>query len=62
MSKQPLSEADFGLLSETFISRGLAESAGILRVDSHNGAALVGRDGGADYSVLVFSLFSTWER
>ena len=43
------------LLSASFISPDLARSAGIFRVDSPDGAELVGGNGNADYSGLVFS-------
>jgi hypothetical protein len=42
MNKQPLTEADLKLLSASFISPDLARSAGIFRVDSPDGAELVG--------------------
>jgi hypothetical protein len=55
MNKQPLTGADLRLLSASFISTDLACSAGIFRVDSPDGAELVGRKDKADYSGLVFT-------
>lgn len=54
MNKQGLTEADLKLLSASFISPDLACSAGIFRVDSADGAELVGRNGNADYSGIIF--------
>lgn len=54
MNKLPLTEADLKLLSASFISPGLAQLAGIFRVDSPDGAEIVGRNGNADYSGIVF--------
>ncbi|MFL6211815.1 MAG: DUF3854 domain-containing protein [Pyrinomonadaceae bacterium] len=57
MSKQRLTDADVQLLSAAFIRPALAESAGIFRVDSPAGAELVGRNGNADYSGMVFPYY-----
>lgn len=54
MNKQSLTEADLKLLSASFISPDLTCSAGIFRVDSSDGAELVGRNGNADYSGIIF--------
>lgn len=57
MNKLPLTDADFKLLSASFISPELALSAGIFRVDSPDGAEMVGRNGKADYSGIVFPYY-----
>lgn len=57
MNKHPLTEVDFNRLSASFISPELAQSAGLFRVDSPNGAEIVGRNGSADYSGIVFPYF-----
>jgi hypothetical protein len=57
MNKQPLTEADFNRLSASFICPELAQMAGIFRVDSPDGAEIVGRNGNADYSGIVFPYF-----
>jgi hypothetical protein len=54
MNKQELTDRDLNVLSASFISRELALSSGIFRVDSHDGAEIVGRNGNADYSGLIF--------
>ncbi|MDX6269893.1 MAG: hypothetical protein QOD28_1116 [Acidobacteriota bacterium] len=57
MNKQPLTEADFNRLSASFICPDLAQSAGIFRVDSPDGAEMVGRNGNANYAGIVFPYF-----
>lgn len=57
MNKQPLTEADFKRLSASFICPELAQSAGIFRVDSPDGSEIVGRNGKADYSGIVFTYY-----
>jgi hypothetical protein len=57
MNKQPLTEADFNHLSASFIRPELAQSAGIFRVDSPDGAEVVGRNGNADYAGIVFTYY-----
>ena len=57
MEKESLTEADFRLLSESFISPALAQSAGIFRVDSLIGSKIVGRNGHGDYSGLIFPYY-----
>ncbi|HEX8173977.1 MAG TPA: DUF3854 domain-containing protein [Pyrinomonadaceae bacterium] len=57
MNKQSLTDADVRLLATSFISPALALSAGIFRVDTYNGGLIVGRNGNADYSGLVFPYF-----
>lgn len=54
MNKQPLTAADLENLSASFIPPELAQSAGIFRVDADDGALIVGRNGKADYSGIVF--------
>jgi Domain of unknown function (DUF3854)/AAA domain len=46
--------SDLEKLAKCGISQELAESAGIRRVDSRQGAELVGRNGSADYSGIIF--------
>src|SRR5688572_30074282 len=57
MNKQALTDADFRLLSSSFISPSLAQSAGIFRVDSLIGSEIVGRNGHGDYSGLIFPYY-----
>ena len=49
-----LSEADYATLERSFITRALAKAAGIYRVASLEGRAIVGRKDGGDYSGIVF--------
>src|SRR5436309_1986222 len=55
MNKQALTDADLRLLSASFISPELAQSAGLFRVASYDGGLIVGRNGNADYSGIVFT-------
>jgi hypothetical protein len=55
MNKQSLTDADLRLLSASFISPELAQSAGLFRVDSRDGGLLVGRNGNGDYAGIVFT-------
>jgi hypothetical protein len=57
MNKQELTDRDFSVLSASFISRDLATTAGIFRVDSHDGAEIVGRNGNADYAGIIFPYY-----
>lgn len=57
MNKQALTDSDLSHLSASFISPDLAKSAGIFRVDSYDGGLIVGRNGNADYSGMVFTYF-----
>src|ERR1044071_9562095 len=57
MNKQALTDADLRLLAASFVSPELAQSAGIFRVDSHDGGLIVGRNGNADYAGLIFPYF-----
>jgi hypothetical protein len=57
MNKQSLTDADLRLLSASFISPELAQSAGIFRVDSYDGGLIVGRNGNADYAGIIFPYF-----
>jgi putative DNA primase/helicase len=50
----PLADADFAKLAACGISRELAEQALLRRVDSQEGAAIVGRNGAADCSGILF--------
>lgn len=49
-----LTANDLAALHKSYITPDLAKQAGIFRVDSHEGAALVGRNGRGDYSGIVF--------
>src|SRR5262245_24519078 len=54
---EPLTQADLANLEASFITPELAEVAGLRRVDSPTGAALVGQNGSSDYSGIVFPYF-----
>jgi predicted P-loop ATPase len=49
-----LTEDDYAGLERSFISREIADAAGIYRVISIEGRDMMGRKGGGDYSGLVF--------
>jgi putative DNA primase/helicase len=49
-----LTEADYRALEGSWITRQLAEEAGVRRVSSAEGARIVGRDGKGEYAGLVF--------
>ncbi|MDT7690173.1 MAG: hypothetical protein QOE46_2932 [Acidobacteriota bacterium] len=49
-----LASSDLEKLAESFITPELAQQAGLFRVDSAEGARLVGRNGGRDYSGIIF--------
>lgn len=57
MNKQPLTDSDFTRLNASFINPELAHAVGIFRVDSPTGAEIVGRNGSADYSGIVFPYY-----
>jgi hypothetical protein len=57
MNKRTLTDADFKLLSASFIRPELAQSVGIFRVDSYDGGKIVGRNGNADYAGIVFPYY-----
>jgi putative DNA primase/helicase len=50
----PLSAEDLARLERSYISAELAGEAGLFRVDSSEGGRLVGRNGSADYSGIIF--------
>ena len=54
MIRGALTPGDLNLLQNSFITPELAQQAGIFRVDSREGAALVSRNGRGDYSGIVF--------
>src|ERR1043165_6716724 len=54
---QLLRMSDWESLQRSYITRELAETAGIIRVDSAEGARLVGRNGSGDYAGIVFPYF-----
>jgi hypothetical protein len=49
-----LSSSDFENLGKSFITPELARQAGLFRVDSTEGARLVGRNGNSDYAGVIF--------
>lgn len=49
-----LTSQDLASLERSFITLEVARRAGLFRVDSAEGAALVGRNGGGDYAGVVF--------
>ena len=53
----PLSAADYERLAASWIDPATAEAAGLRRVDSAEGAAIVGRNGHGDYSGIKFDYF-----
>lgn len=55
--KIPLSEQDLAWLAESFITPELSEQAQLFRVESSDGAELVGRNGRADYSGIAFPYY-----
>jgi hypothetical protein len=59
----PLTQADYDAFARCGISRETAEAAGIFRVDSAEGARIVGRRAGSgDYRGLVFPYFLPGEK
>jgi hypothetical protein len=52
--RNALTEEDYQMLERSWISRELADAAGIRRVTSLEGAQIVGRNGTKDYAGLVF--------
>jgi len=57
MKFEPLTDGDLSRLQASWITPELAEQANIGRVDSLTGEQLVGRNGNADYSGIVFPCF-----
>src|ERR1051325_648139 len=57
MIRGALTPGDLNLLQNSFITPELAQQAGIFRVDSREGAALVGRNGTGDYVGIVFPYY-----
>lgn len=53
----PLSEQDLSALAGSFITPDLIEQAEIFRVNSADGATLVGRTGHSDYAGIVFPYY-----
>lgn len=58
MCPSPLTQADYQGLERSWIPRKIAEDAGLCRVDSPEGAHIVGRNGAGDYSGILFPY--TW--
>ena len=52
-----LTAQDFAALTKSYISPELAVQAGLFRVDSSEGAQLVGRNGGANYAGIAFPYY-----
>jgi hypothetical protein len=58
MRRAPLlTEADYQAFERSYISREIADQAGIYRVPSIEGRDLVGRKGGGDYAGIVFPYY-----
>jgi hypothetical protein len=49
-----LTTDDYKDLEQSYISREIADAAGLYRVNSLEGRELVGRRGGGDYAGIVF--------
>jgi predicted P-loop ATPase len=49
-----LTAADYAALERSYITRAIADAAGLYRVPSIEGRELVGRNGGGDYSGIAF--------
>jgi hypothetical protein len=54
---RPLTASDLAALKQSYITEDLAKQAGIVRVDSHGGAVLMGRNGRGDFSGIVFPCY-----
>ena len=52
-----LTNNDLDGLARSYVTPELARQAGLFRVDSAEGAQLVGRNGGADYSGIIFPYY-----
>src|ERR1044072_9214512 len=61
MQYEALTVHDLAMLLSSFITPELAEQVGLFRVDSLQGAKLVGRNGSGDYSGIAFPYFWTGE-
>ena len=57
MSPLPLTTADLENLNTSFIDPDLAKEAGLYRVSSSEGARLMNRNGGKDYSGIIYPYF-----
>ena len=60
-SFEPLTVTDHEALARSWITPKMAQEAGIVRVNSLVGAEIVGRNGNADFSGLVFPYRMPWE-
>ena len=59
---QPLTDRDLAALQDRWINTATAQRAGLFRVNSVDGAALVGRNGGGNYSGIVIpNIRPGWE-
>jgi Domain of unknown function (DUF3854) len=58
----PLTETDYASLSKSWITTELADQAGLRRVTSPEGAAIIGRSDTASYSGIVFPYLWPGER
>ncbi len=54
MARNALTQQDYLMLERSWISRELANAAGIRRVTSQDGSQVVGRNGTGDYAGLIF--------
>lgn len=55
LNRSCLTAEDLGILGKSFITPEIARQANLFRVDSVEGARLVGRNGGGDYAGIVFT-------
>lgn len=54
MKREPLTDRDLAVLEKSYITPELAEQAGLFRVDSSEGARLLGRRNHGDYAGTVY--------
>lgn len=54
---ETLTELDYASLASSWITPDLAIAAGLRRVDSLTGGAIVGRNGSGDYSGMIFPYY-----
>ena len=53
----PLTDADYAALQESWISRELADQAGLRRVDTFEGRQIVGEKGTRDCAGIIFPFY-----
>src|SRR5947209_4270127 len=56
-ARSEITAQDFALFARCYITREGTEQARLFRVDTHEGARLVGRNGGGDYAGIVFPYY-----